>query len=161
MAAKVTEPAVRTNRRSLKRDYIFAVGKRKEAVARVRLYDAVKDDLSWKDLKVKKGDILVNEMLIAEYFPGDISRFRYTEPLRVANAQNKYTFTIAVVGGGPSGQLDAVVAGIANVLAKTDKESFRAILKSKGFLSRDARVRERRKVGTGGKARRKKQSPKR
>ncbi|MBP6882000.1 MAG: 30S ribosomal protein S9 [Candidatus Levybacteria bacterium] len=163
MAAKTTEPVSTSaiSKKSLKRDYAFAVGRRREAVARVRLYETIKDDLAWKELKVKKGDILVNGMLIAEYFPGDISRFRYTEPLRVANAQNRYTFTISLAGGGPSGQLDAVVAGISNVLAKTDKEEFRAVLKAKGFLSRDARVRERRKVGTGGKARRKKQSPKR
>lgn len=162
MAAKTTESvSAPVSKKALKRDYVFAVGRRREAVARVRLYEAVKEDLAWKELKVKKGDILVNGMLIAEYFPGDISRFRYTEPLRVANAQNKYTLTISVAGGGPSGQLDAVVAGISNVLVKTEKDEFRAILKAKGFLSRDARVRERRKVGTGGKARRKKQSPKR
>ncbi|MDQ5901213.1 MAG: small subunit ribosomal protein [Patescibacteria group bacterium] len=144
-----------------KKEYTFAVGRRREAVARVRLYEFVKDGLTWEDLPIKKGDILVNKKAISEYFGGEVNRFRYTEPLRVANAQNKYTITISVAGGGPSGQLDAVVAGISNALAKADAENFRPILKEKGFLTRDARIRERRMVGTGGKSRRKKQSPKR
>ena len=147
--------------KSTKKDYIFAVGRRREAVARVRLYENVAPDLAWGKLAIKKGDIVVNEKAVADYFPGEISRFRYTEPLRVANARNKYTISIKVDGGGPSGQLDAVIAGLANALAKADVENFRPVLKSKGFLTRDPRVRERRKVGTGGKARRKKQSPKR
>lgn len=150
-----------TTKKSLKKDYIFAVGRRREAVARVRLYESIRPDMAWDSLSVNKGDIIVNKKLIADYFPGEINRFKYTEPLRVANAQNKYTVTISVSGGGHSGQLDAVVAGIANALAKADKDSFRPALKKQGFLTRDARVRERRKVGTGGKARRAKQSPKR
>ncbi len=144
-----------------KRDYVFAVGRRREAVARVRLYEFVRDGLTWEETPIKKGEVLVNKKAIADYFPGEVNRFRYTEPFRVANAQNKYTVTISVAGGGPSGQLDAVVAGIANALSKADPENFRPVLKDKGFLTRDARIRERRKVGTGGKARRKKQSPKR
>ncbi len=60
-----------------------------------------------------------------------------------------------------AGQLDAIVLGIARVLNEYDKEKYRPVLKTKGYFTRDARIRERRKVGTGGKARRKKQSPKR
>jgi small subunit ribosomal protein S9 len=159
MAAKQADQP--KNSKTASKDYVYATGRRKEAVARVRLYEFVRDGLSWGQKEVKKGDILVNEKLIAEYFPGEINRFKYTEPLRVANAQNKYTITARVVGGGPSGQLDAVVAGIANALVKADPEQFRSLLKIKGFLTRDARIRERRMVGTGGKSRRKKQSPKR
>ena len=145
-----------------KREYIFAVGKRKESIARVRVYQHVKDGLTWGDHDVKKGEILVNQKPIAEYFSGEVSRYRYTEPLRVTNAhQQNLAFTIKVVGGGPSGQLQAVIAGIAKALNNSDTEKFRPILKKKGFLTRDARIRQRRKVGTGGKARRKKQSPKR
>ncbi len=145
-----------------KREYTFAVGRRKEAVARVRLYDAVRADLTWGETPVAKGDMLVNMKPIAEYFPGDVSRHLYTEPLRITNAhQLNYAFTIKVVGGGPSGQLQAVVAGIANALNKIDREKNRPVLKKKGLLTRDPRVRERRSVGTGGKARRAKQSPKR
>lgn len=144
------------------KDYVFAVGRRKESVARVRLYENVKADLSWGEQPVKKGDILVNEKPIAEYFSGEVSRRLYTEPLRVTNAHQKnFAFTIKIAGGGPSGQLQATVAGIANALNKLNPEEYRATLKKKGFLTRDPRVRERRAVGTGGKARRKKQSPKR
>lgn len=144
-----------------KKDYTFSVGRRREAVARVRLYEVVREGLKWGELVVKKGDIIVNGMPVSEYFSGDVNRYRYSEPLRVANAQNKYTLTIKVDGGGPAGQLSAVISGIATVLSKHDPEQYREVLKDKGFLTRDARVRERRKVGTGGKARRKKQSPKR
>jgi len=158
-AVKVATAEVKKT--TLKKDYIFAVGRRKEAVARVRLYEFVKDDMIWGTVEIKKGDIIVNQKPISEYFSGDVSRFKYTEPLRVVNAQNKYTITISVAGGGPSGQLDAAIAGLASALSKADIETNRSILKKEGFLTRDARIRERRKVGTGGKARRKKQSPKR
>ena len=100
-------------------------------------------------------------MLINEYFPLETMKYVYTEPLRISNAQNKYTFTIRVTGGGRMGQLDAVVAGISNALIKLDPEEYRAALKKKGFLTRDPRVRQRRNVGMGGKSRRKRQSPKR
>jgi small subunit ribosomal protein S9 len=153
---------VKKTTKNQKKDYIFAVGRRKDAVARVRLYEKVKEDLKWGDRDVKKGDILVNEKPIAEYFSGEVSRHMYTEPLRVTNAhQQNYVFTIKVVGGGLSGQLQAAIAGIANALNALNREKYRAILKKKGFLTRDARIRERRVVGMGGKSRRKKQSPKR
>lgn len=148
--------------KNAKKEYIFAVGKRKASVARVRLYQTVKSDLVWGESEVKKGEILVNKKPIAQYFSGDVSRHLYTEPLRITNAhQQNLTFTIKVIGGGPSGQLQAVIAGIAKALNNLDTEKFRPILKKKGFLTRDSRIRQRRKVGTGGKSRRKKQSPKR
>lgn len=160
MAEKIPQPV--NIKKSVKKDYIAAHGKRKEAIARVRLYQHVKDDLVWGNIPVKKGEMLVNEKLITEYFPSVVERHLYTEPLRITNAhQNNYAFTIKVVGGGPAGQLDAVIAGIANALQKLDPEKYRPILKSKGFLTRDSRIRQRRNIGTGGKARRQKQSPKR
>jgi len=159
MADTVSQPKPTT--KTVKKNYVFAVGRRKAAVAQVRLYSSINDNFKWGVLDVKKGDILVNQKPIADYFSGETARFKYTEPLRVANAQNKFTFTINVRGGGPSGQLEAVVAGISNALSKADTEAFRGMLKKKGFLTRDARVRERRKVGMGGKSRRKLQSPKR
>lgn len=145
-----------------KKDYVVAVGRRKEAVARARIYKSVKADLKWGEAPVKKGEILVNEKPIAEYFPSESDRKRYTEPLRITNAhQQNYAFTIRVAGGGRAGQLDAVIAAISNALNALDREKYRPTLKKKGFLTRDARVRQRRNIGTGGKARRKKQSPKR
>lgn len=156
-----TEIKLKNNSKQQKKDYLLAVGRRKEAVARVRVYTAVKPDSSWGQLTLKKGDLIVNEKPIASYFPGDVAKRIYSEPLRVVNAQNQYAFTIKVAGGGMSGQLAAVVVGIARVLSKLNPQDYRPILKKKGFLTRDARVRERRKVGTGGKARRRKQSPKR
>jgi len=68
---------------------------------------------------------------------------------------------VKVAGGGNSGQLDAMIQGIARALSAIDTGKFRPILKTSGLLTRDARIRQRRMVGTGGKARRAKQSPKR
>lgn len=153
---------VQSSKKKQTKDYIFAVGRRKEAVARVRLYEKVKDGQVWGETTVKKGEILVNAKPIAEYFSREVERHLYTEPLRITNAhQQNYAITIKVEGGGLSGQLQAAIAGIANALNKADREKYRPVLKKKGFLTRDARIRQRRKVGTGGKARRKKQSPKR
>ncbi len=149
-------------KKSQKKEYISAVGRRKESIARVRLYTHLKESLTWGDMTVNKGDIVVNQKPIGEYFPGVVEQHIYTEPLRITNAhQNNYTFTIKIVGGGHSGQLDAVVAAISNTLKKLDPDKYRPILKKKGFLTRDSRIRQRRNVGTGGKARRQKQSPKR
>jgi small subunit ribosomal protein S9 len=153
---------VKKNNKNHKKEYIAAVGRRKEAVARVRLYSAVKPDLKWGEEPIKKGEILVNGMPIAKYFPSEVERRLYTEPLRLTNThQQNYAITIRVTSGGRAGQLDAVIAAIANALNKADREKFRPILKKKGLLTRDSRIRQRRKVGTGGKSRRKKQSPKR
>lgn len=148
--------------KNAKKDYVFAVGRRKSSVARVRLYQNVKADAVWGETQIKKGELLVNQKPIAQYFSGEIARRAYTEPLRITNAhQQNYAFTIKVVGGGPAGQLQAVIAGISNALNILDPEKNRSTLKNKGFLTRDSRIRERRVVGMGGKSRRKKQSPKR
>lgn len=144
-----------------KKEYVHAVGRRREAVARVRLYPEKKDSIMWGESTVEKGTIFVNGKVISEYFPSNVAKMKYEEPLLVAGVLGKFTVTIAVSGGGKSGQLDAVVHGIARVLSAYDREHFRSALKKKGLLTRDARAKERRKVGTGGKARRKKQSPKR
>ena len=161
MEEQVQQP-VKKNNKTSKKEYIFATGRRKTAVARVRLYEKTKDGLMWGSLSVKKGDIIVNEKPIADYFGGDVSKHLYSQPLRVTNtAQQNYTFTIRVEGGGPSSQLQAVIGGISNALNKLDTEKHRPVLKKKGLLTRDSRARQRRKVGMGGKSRRQKQSPKR
>ncbi len=163
--AEVTQPTqshiTAQQVKNKKLDYTYAIGRHRASIARVRLYEHVKDGLMWDDLAIKKGDILVNGKIITEFFTDEVMRYMYSEPFRVTNTTNKYTLTVKVTGGGRMGQLKAVTLGIANALALVGDEKYRGVLKAKGFLTRDARVRERRKVGTGGKARRKKQSPKR
>ena len=144
-----------------KKNYISAVGRRREAAARVRLWKKIPDNLLWGEMAVKKGDIIVNQKAITVYFPSAVEKTVYEKPLRVTNTLNKFAFTIQVAGGGRSGQLDAAVLGIARVLDRFDKETFHDILRKNGLLTRDPRTRQRRNVGMGGKSRRKKQSPKR
>lgn len=129
--------------------FIFACGRRKEATARVRLYPH------------KKGEIIVNGEPIEKYFPGEWMKGLYLEPLRTCNVIGKYFFSIKIKGSGLMGQVNAVVQGMSRALSILEPEKFRPLLRRKGFLTRDSRTRERRKVGMGGKARRKKQSPKR
>lgn len=131
-----------------KQNFIYAIGRRKTATARIRLY-------------LKKGPILVNDKPISQYFPGKTLEPIYQLPLTLTKTLDKFSATIKVLGSGKQGQLGAVVHGLARALTKHDKEAFHKILKSHGLLTRDPRAKERRKVGTGGKARRKKQSPKR
>ena len=151
----------KTIKQAVRKDYITAVGRRREAVAIVRLYKNIADSLTWGEAVIKKGEIYVNKKPIEEYFNSEVYKTVFGEPLRVTNTLGRYTFTIKVSGGGKSGQLGAVVHGLARSLVKADASKFRPVLKKRGFLTRDARTRERRKVGTGGKARREKQSPKR
>ncbi len=143
-----TEP-IKKKAGSQKENFIFARGGRKEATARVRLYPH------------KKGEIIVNNQPIEKYFAGEWLKGLYLAPLRTCNVIGKYFFSIKVKGSGKMGQLGAVVHGMARALAKLDPEKYRPLLRRKGFLTRDPRMKERRKVGTGGKARRLKQSPKR
>jgi small subunit ribosomal protein S9 len=143
-----------------KKGFVFAVGRRKDAVARVRLYETIKDDVTVLGEKIKKGQLFVNDKKIEDYFAGKVFSSIYLEPLRITNNLDKYAITVKVVGGGQKGQLIAVVHGISRALSAIDLKN-RAILKKKGLLTRDARVRQRRNVGMGGKSRRAKQSPKR
>ncbi len=157
MAVKKQENIV--EKKDSKKEYIFAVGRRRAAIARVRLY-AKAESVAWADQTVKLGEIFVNGKKIEEYFSGDVTKVKYLKPFEITNTLNKFITTIVVEGGGKNGQLDAAVLGISRALSTHDKE-FRPKLKVKGLLTRDSRARERRKVGTGGKARRTKQSPKR
>ena len=144
-----------------KKDYIYAVGRRKESSARVRLYSSVKEDFMWDNHPVTKDQILVNGMPIEKYFPGPLSKAKYMQPLLLTNTVGKYAITVKVEGGGKAGQLIALILGLSRALALANREKNRPVLKAKKLLKVDARVRERRNVGTGGKARRKKQSPQR
>jgi small subunit ribosomal protein S9 len=147
---KETKPAEekKSVKTSKSKEYIYAVGRRKTATARVRLFP-------------KKGDLIINGMPAGKYFSGDRAKIEYTKPLLVTKTLGKYSFSIKVEGSGISGQIGAVSHGLARALAKFNLEEFRPILKKHGLLTRDSRKKERTKVGTGGKARRKKQSPKR
>lgn len=144
---------------STTKQYIYATGRRREAVARVRLYSTGK--VTVNGVELKKGDIYINDKPVNEYLNFFAYGPSYNKIFIDTDTAGKYIFTIRVAGGGLSGQLDAAVLGIARALDKLDKEKFHTILRSKGYLTRDPRIRERRKVGMGGKARRKKQSPKR
>lgn len=144
-----------------KRDYTYAVGRRREAVARVRLYPTVKEGLTWGEQKVSKDQILVNKLPIEHYFSGPVAKAKYIRPFTLTETVGKFAVTVQVDGGGKNGQLEAMVNGFARALSSHDAKKFRSALKLAGFLTRDPRARERRKVGTGGKARRAKQSPKR
>ena len=126
---------------------ISTVGRRKEAVARVRLTSG-------------NGQMMINGKSVVEYFSGSIFQKMYNRPFEITNSLGKYSVSVKVEGGGVKSQLDATVHGIARALAKVD-EKLKTPLKREGFLTRDARVKERRKYGHAGKARAKKQSPKR
>lgn len=147
--------------KNVKKTFLFAVGRRREAVARVRLYDQNSGKVKLFDQEFQKGDVVVNGQPFASYF----NFFGYAPFLKeffeLTNTKGKFLYSIKVVGGGKKGQLDAILHGMARVLDKKDKEAHHKLLKDKGYLTRDPRTRERRKVGMGGKARRKKQSPKR
>lgn len=125
-----------------------AVGRRKEAVARVRLLSG-------------KGETLVNGKAIVEYFAGAVFEKSYQKPFEVAGLVDKYFASIKVRGGGSASQLGAVVHGLSRALSLVDDGKYRGSLKAAGLLTRDARVKERRKFGNAQKARAKKQSPKR
>lgn len=143
--------------------YFEAVGRRKTATARVRIYPVTdaKGDIKVWDHKLEPGVIVVNEKPVEDYFPGEVNKRKYSEPFRTTNTLNKFAATVLVNGSGTTGQLEAMIHGIARALEKVDKEKFRPILKKQSFLTRDPRMKERRKPGLAQSARAKKQSPKR
>lgn len=111
-------------------------GKRKTAVARIRL-------------KLGTGQILVNGRVLDEYFGRESLRSLVKQPLDVLNATTRYDVVSSVRGGGPTGQAGALRHGIARALCSLD-EGVRPSLKRAGFLTRDARKKERKKYGQRG-----------
>ena len=111
----------------------YATGKRKDAVARV-----------W--IKPGSGKITVNERTFETYFARPVLRMIVQQPLKVAGRSNQYDLVVTVAGGGLSGQAGAVRHGLSKALTNFEPE-LRAVLKSEGFLTRDARVVERKKYG--------------
>ncbi len=126
---------------------VSVVGRRKEAVARVRLVEG-------------NGQLTVNGKPITEYFSGAVFQKLYNRPLDLTKTSGKYTISVKVAGGGTVSQLGAVIHGLARAIAKMEP-TLRVTLKREGLLTRDARVKERRKYGHAQKARAMKQSPKR
>ena len=124
----------------------LGTGKRKTSVARVILRPG--DGKTW-----------VNGKTLEEYFPRATHRVLITAPLKVAGADGTYDLRVRVHGGGLTGQAGAVRHGIARALVEVNPE-FRVLLKRQGYLRRDAREVERKKVGLR-KARRRKQFSKR
>ena len=128
--------------------YYEAVGRRKVATARVRLYEAT-------------GDFIVNDKVVGKYFDSiSDAALRYNNPFELTGTKGKFSVLVKVSGSGKSAQLDAMVHGIARALVKFDP-AHKALLKPEGLMSRDDRMKETRKIGTGGRARAKRQSPKR
>jgi small subunit ribosomal protein S9 len=111
-----------------------AVGRRKQAIARVRLVPG-------------SGVITVNGRSLEDYFPNKLHQQLINDPFTVLNLAGAYDVIARISGGGPSGQAGALRLGIARSLNGVDEENNRATLKKAGFLSRDARVKERKKAG--------------
>ncbi len=154
-------PAVKEEVKTEKKvrvSYYEAVGRRKESTARARLYVGA---TTVNNVEVGKGAMFVNGREVEKYFAGEVSKKMYLEPFRTTNTIGRFATTIQVAGGGLSGQLGAVIHALSRALVKVDQEKFRPILKKRGFLTRDPRAKERRKAGYAGKARARKQSPKR
>ncbi len=114
----------------------LGTGRRKTAVARVRL-------------AAGSGKIVVNGRPFENYFPADALRTTVLQPLTVTESSAKYDVRVSVEGGGPTGQAGAVRHGIARALLTVDA-ALRPTLKSAGLLTRDPRMRERKKYGQPG-----------
>lgn len=115
---------------------VYATGKRKTAVARVYMRPGT-------------GRITINKRAFEEYLPLESDRMRVMEPLKITGAENRFDFTVNVKGGGVSGQAGAIRHGITRALVEVDT-AFREILKKQGFLTRDPRMKERKKYGQPG-----------
>ena len=126
-------PAAATNRPAIKAPG-GGTGRRKEAVARVRLVTGT-------------GRWVVNGKELAAYFPNKVHQQLVSEPFRTVGAENQYDVFARINGGGVSGQAGALRLGVARSLNQIDEEANRPALKKAGFLKRDARVIERKKYG--------------
>jgi small subunit ribosomal protein S9 len=112
---------------------IYATGKRKTSIARV-----------W--LKPGSGKIVVNQRPLDEFFGRETSKMVVHQPLELTDNVGKFDIFVNVTGGGPSGQAGAIKHGITKALLDSDP-ALRGVLKKAGFITRDSRVKERKKYG--------------
>lgn len=117
-----------------KGQFYYGVGRRKTSVARVRLYPGT-------------GSVTINGKTSNDYFGGrSLNQILLIAPMRATQTAERFDVVATVVGGGVSGQVGAVRHGIARALLRFDEE-LRPTLKSEGMLTRDSRMKERKKVG--------------
>lgn len=133
---------------SMPKEYFSAVGRRKTAIARVRLWPG-------------KAEIVINGKPLSTYFKGETLKKMIQAPFVTGDVLNQYTGSVKVEGSGIMAQAEAVVHGIGRALTKADPDKFKKLMRDGGFVTRDSRMKETRKAGQGGRARAKKQSPKR
>ena len=119
-----------------KKPYFYGTGRRKKSVARVRLYPGT-------------GAITINGRDIDDYFGLDTLKLIVNQPFETTNTAGTFDIICTVKGGGVSGQAGAIRHGLARALLQAD-ENYRAILKKAGFLTRDPRMKERKKYGLKG-----------
>lgn len=132
---------------------VFGVGRRKTSSATVILKPNL--DSTIEPL------FLINGKINEQYFNYNFNYLNKVEnPLKKLKILNQYQILVSVKGGGLTGQVDAIILALSRALCKLDNKNFRSILKNEGFLSRDARIKERRKYGLK-KARKASQSSKR
>ena len=113
--------------------YFYGTGRRKSSVARVRLYQGT-------------GKITINDRDIDDYFGLDTLKYIVRQPLALTGADEKFDIVCTVAGGGVTGQAGAIRHGLSRALLKYDPE-LRTVLKKAGFLTRDPRMKERKKYG--------------
>lgn len=119
---------------NMKDHYIYGLGRRKSATARVRLYKG-------------SGEIIINDKPALEYLSNNKAYLaEITDPLALAEKQNEYDVSIKVAGGGLAGQVDAIKLALSKALT-TEMADLRPVLKKAGFLKRDPREKERKKYG--------------
>lgn len=137
----VTEEKERKNSNGSEK-YFEAVGRRKESIAQVRLFTRKSSDPVQEDNAL----IIVNNKKYTDYFSDKNLHSIVESPLKKLKSLNRFKATVKVSGGGLAGQADAIKHGLARTLILFDA-NFRKKLRKSGFLTRDSRVKERRKYG--------------
>ncbi|HJO89979.1 MAG: 30S ribosomal protein S9 [Candidatus Pacebacteria bacterium] len=132
--ATVNNPPAGGKQKISKTHYIEAIGRRKSAIARVRIFTS--DKYSFE----------INERALEDYFPVDELRRTVRKVFESVNISQKFKVSVHISGGGVSSQADAISLGIARALEKFEPE-LRSTLKKEGYLKRDARIKERKKPG--------------